>query len=131
MLRTRFAWVAVLVAVRGLHRFALREGIVGIDVASDVHPPSLPRRLPKALPVDDVLRLCVLAGYPDRVAKRRKQGSRDLAMAGGGLAELSEDSAVRDAEWLVAVDAENARGAARVRVASAIEPGSKNFMYSM
>ena len=76
------------------------------------------------MPIDDVLRLCVLAGYPDRVAKRRKQGSRDLALGGGGIAELSEDSAVRDAEWLVAVDAESAsqKGRARVRVASAIEP---------
>jgi integrase/recombinase XerD len=46
-----------LVAVRGLHRFAHREGLVGTDPARDVHPPSPPRRLPKALPVDDVLRL--------------------------------------------------------------------------
>ena len=37
------------------------------------------------MPIDEILRLCVLSGYPDRVAKRRKQGSRDLAMAGGGL----------------------------------------------
>lgn len=46
-----------LVAVRGLHRFAHREGLVAVDPARDVHPPSPPRRLPKALPVDDVLRL--------------------------------------------------------------------------
>jgi integrase/recombinase XerD len=46
-----------LVAVRGLHRFAVREGLVDTDPARDVHPPSPPRRLPKALPVDDVLRL--------------------------------------------------------------------------
>jgi integrase/recombinase XerD len=46
-----------LVAVRGLHRFAVREGIVDVDPAREVRPPSPPRRLPKALPVDDVLRL--------------------------------------------------------------------------
>jgi integrase/recombinase XerD len=46
-----------LVAVRGLHRFAVREGIVELDPAREVKPPSAPRRLPKALPVDDVLRL--------------------------------------------------------------------------
>ena len=74
------------------------------------------------LAVDAALRLCVLAGYPDRVAKRRKQGSRDLALAEGGMAELSEASAVRDAEWLVAVDAESQASRALVRVASAIEP---------
>nr|WP_170200270.1 site-specific tyrosine recombinase XerD [Saccharothrix variisporea] len=46
-----------LVAVRGLHRFAHREGITAHDPARDVRPPTPPRRLPKALPVDDVLRL--------------------------------------------------------------------------
>ncbi len=63
----------------------------------------------------------ILAGYPDRVA-RRVRGSR-LAVAGGGAAELSEASVVRDAEWMVAVDAEEARGRGMVvRLASAIEP---------
>ncbi|MGH3754402.1 MAG: site-specific tyrosine recombinase XerD [Pseudonocardiaceae bacterium] len=46
-----------LIAARGLHRFAFREGLVPADVAADVHPPSPPKRLPKALGVDDVLRL--------------------------------------------------------------------------
>lgn len=46
-----------LVAVRGLHKFAVREGLVELDAAREVKPPTAPRRLPKALPVDDVLRL--------------------------------------------------------------------------
>lgn len=46
-----------LVAVRGLHRFAQREGIVATDPAREVRPPAPPRRLPKALPVDQVARL--------------------------------------------------------------------------
>ena len=46
-----------LVAVRGLHKFSHREGSVARDVAHEVHPPTPPRRLPKALPIDDVLRL--------------------------------------------------------------------------
>jgi integrase/recombinase XerD len=46
-----------LVAARGLHRFALREGLVPADVTAEVHPPSPPKRLPKALGVHDVLRL--------------------------------------------------------------------------
>jgi integrase/recombinase XerD len=46
-----------LVAARGLHRFAFREGLVPADVAAGVHPPSPPKRLPKALGVHDVLRL--------------------------------------------------------------------------
>jgi integrase/recombinase XerD len=46
-----------LVAARGLHRFAMWEGLVPTDVAADVHPPSPPKRLPKALGVHEVLRL--------------------------------------------------------------------------
>ncbi|AGZ44236.1 site-specific tyrosine recombinase XerD [Actinoplanes friuliensis] len=44
-------------AVRGLHRFAAREGIVAHDVTRDVKPPAPPKRLPKALDVDQVTRL--------------------------------------------------------------------------
>ncbi|PXY19711.1 site-specific tyrosine recombinase XerD [Prauserella muralis] len=46
-----------LVAVRGLHRFAHADGITEHDPARDVKPPAPARRLPKALPVHDVLRL--------------------------------------------------------------------------
>ncbi|MEU4805920.1 site-specific tyrosine recombinase XerD [Actinosynnema sp. NPDC023587] len=51
-----------LVAVRGLHRFAHLEGLVPDDPARAVRPPTPPRRLPKALPVDDVLRLLDVPG---------------------------------------------------------------------
>ncbi|WP_212999912.1 site-specific tyrosine recombinase XerD [Winogradskya consettensis] len=44
-------------AVRGLHRFAAREGIAAHDVSRDVKPPTPPKRLPKALDVDQVTRL--------------------------------------------------------------------------
>jgi integrase/recombinase XerD len=52
-----------VVAVRGLHRFAARDGIVADDVARAVRPPAPPRRLPKAIPVDDVERLLEAAGF--------------------------------------------------------------------
>ncbi|MEJ2890373.1 site-specific tyrosine recombinase XerD [Actinomycetospora aeridis] len=51
-----------VVAVRGLHRFALAEGMVAVDVAREVHPPSPPRRLPKALDVTTVDRLLEARG---------------------------------------------------------------------
>jgi len=75
---------------------------------------------PKA--ADEALLIAILAGFPDRVARRKKQGSRDLALSQGGTAELAETSAVRDAPWLVAVDAELVRGRTLVRLASGIEP---------
>lgn len=52
-----------VVAARGLHRFALREGLSSSDPAAAVRPPTPPRRLPRALPLDDVLALVEAAGF--------------------------------------------------------------------
>lgn len=52
-----------VVAVRGLHRFALRDGLVPVDVSREVRPPAPPRRLPKAISVEDIERLLDAAGY--------------------------------------------------------------------
>lgn len=71
---------------------------------------------------DDALLLSVLSGFPDRVARRKSPGSRELAMAEGGGAELAETSVVRDAPWMVAATADVAFGKTKVRTASAIEP---------
>lgn len=69
---------------------------------------------------EDHLLVAILSGYPDRVARRVR--GRSLAMGGGGSAELSEDSAVRDAPFVVALDADERRGAVVVVRASGIEP---------
>jgi integrase/recombinase XerD len=46
-----------VVAVRGLHAFALADGLTAADPARAVRPPAPPRRLPKAISVADVERL--------------------------------------------------------------------------
>jgi len=51
-----------VVAVRGLHRFALLDGAVGDDVAAEVRPPTPDRRLPKAITVEQVEALLDAAG---------------------------------------------------------------------
>lgn len=51
-----------LIAVRGLHRFALAEGLTDSDVAQAVKPPTPSRRLPKSLSIDEVLALLEAAG---------------------------------------------------------------------
>lgn len=79
-----------------------------------------PRRELDPKQAEDALLLSVLAGYPDRVMKRGQ--ARTLAMAGGGFAELSEASVVRDATWMVATSADQQKGRALVRIASAIDP---------
>jgi integrase/recombinase XerD len=49
-------------AVRGLHRFAVREGLAGDDPTREIAPPTPPRRLPKALPVDQIEALLAAPG---------------------------------------------------------------------
>ncbi len=78
---------------------------------------------------DDALLISILAGYPDRVARRRnvKDEKAELLLSGGGAVPLSPSSSVRGSEFLVAVDAEERRDAAAntiriVRLASAIQP---------
>jgi integrase/recombinase XerD len=51
-----------LIAVRGLHRFAVAEGLTDLDVARAVRPPTPSRRLPKSLTIDNVLALLEGAG---------------------------------------------------------------------
>lgn len=76
-----------LVVARGLHRFAQAEGVVEVDVAREVSPPSPPQRLPKALSVDQVLRLLDSGGGDD------PRGIRDRA-----LLELLYSSGARISE---------------------------------
>ncbi len=54
-----------VVAVRGLHAFAAAEGLAGSDPASLVHPPASPRKLPRAIGVQEVERLIAAAGAGD------------------------------------------------------------------
>ena len=54
-----------VVAVRGLHAFAAAEGLAGSDPASLVHPPASPRKLPRAIGIQEVERLIAAAGAGD------------------------------------------------------------------
>lgn len=47
----------IAASIRGLHRFALRERWVKVDVAKEQRTPAADRRLPKALSVDEVVAL--------------------------------------------------------------------------
>jgi ATP-dependent helicase HrpB len=77
---------------------------------------------------EQTLLLATLAAFPDRVARRRGPGSDEVLLAGGGSARLAPECVVREAEVLVAVDAEERRGERRrpggavVRLASAATP---------
>ena len=71
-----------LVAVRGLHAFALRERWVPVDVAREVNPPAVPERLPEAISVTEVL--AVLDAPPkDTPAGLRSRALLELLYGSG------------------------------------------------
>jgi ATP-dependent helicase HrpB len=94
--------------------------------------PTVARNLLQNPDRDTAVLMSILAGYPDRVARRKAPNSEnlELMLGAGGAAELAPESVVRRDEFLVAVDAEERRGAGAgrrggatvVRLASAIEP---------
>jgi integrase/recombinase XerD len=77
-----------VVAVRGLHKFLLRDGLVEVDVAREVKPPAAPRRLPKAIAVDDIERLLDAAGYEKTPLAIRDRALLELLYGTG--ARISE-----------------------------------------
>ena len=68
-------------SVRGLHRFLAREGIEAEDPSARLRPPKLPRRLPKALTIDQVGRLLDASGpAPSSADAGDLLGLRDRAL---------------------------------------------------
>jgi integrase/recombinase XerD len=77
-----------VIAVRGLHRFAHREGLTATDPAKLVRPPTPPRRLPKAIPVSDVERLLEASGVGDTPLALRDRALLEVLYGTG--ARISE-----------------------------------------
>ena len=77
-----------VVAVRGFHRFAVREGISQVDPSAAVRPPAPAKRLPKALPLADIERILDAAGAPGTALALRDRAL--LEMLYGTGARISE-----------------------------------------
>ncbi len=77
-----------VVAVRGWHRFLALDGLAPTDAAADVRPPAQPRRLPKAISVEDVGRLIDAAGLGDGPVPLRDRALLELVYSTG--ARISE-----------------------------------------
>ena len=69
---------------------------------------------------DEGLQRALLAGFPDRLAKRRAMGKPQGLMVGGKGVQLSPDSGVRDSELFLCVEAQGASGEAFVQQASGV-----------
>lgn len=77
-----------IVAVRGFHKFMLREGLVDVDASSAVKPPTPAKRLPKALPLEDVEALLAAAGGPGTTLAKRDKALLEVLYGTG--ARISE-----------------------------------------
>ncbi len=77
-----------VIAVRGLHRFAVREGLVADDVSRDVHPPAAAKRLPKSIPLEDVELLLAAAVREETPLALRDRALLELLYGTG--ARISE-----------------------------------------
>jgi integrase/recombinase XerD len=77
-----------VVAVRGFHRFAVKDGLARLDPSVGVRPPTPAKRLPKALPLADVEAILEAAGAPGTVLALRDRALLELLYGTG--ARISE-----------------------------------------
>ncbi|MET3963763.1 integrase/recombinase XerD [Marmoricola sp. OAE513] len=77
-----------IVAVRGFHKFAVADGLAELDPSVAVRPPKPAKRLPKAIPFDDVMAIFEAAGAPGTVLALRDRAL--LEMLYGAGARISE-----------------------------------------
>jgi len=77
-----------VVAVRGFHRFAAREGLTTTDPGKDVRPPTVSQRLPKAITVGEVEAILDAAGAEGTPRALRDRALLEVLYATG--ARISE-----------------------------------------
>jgi integrase/recombinase XerD len=96
-----------MVAVRGLHAFACAQGMTEVDPARQVPPPVPPRRLPKAISVEEVERLLDASGPAVSGPAVSGPAVSGPAVSGGGLA--GDSRTLRDRALLEFLYATGAR----------------------
>ncbi len=77
-----------VVAVRGFHRFAVKDGLAIADPSVDVRPPTPAKRLPKAIALSDVEKLLEAAGAPGTTLALRDRALLEVLYGTG--ARISE-----------------------------------------
>jgi integrase/recombinase XerD len=77
-----------VVAVRGFHKFAVKDGLARTDPSSGVRPPTPAKRLPKAVALGDVERLLDAASAPGTTLALRDRALLEVLYGTG--ARISE-----------------------------------------
>lgn len=78
----------VLAGVRGIHKYWLLENLTNADPANSVKPPKAPRRLPKAITVDQVEALLNAVGGEDPIQVRDRAILELLYATGARITEI-------------------------------------------
>ncbi|HEY2947647.1 MAG TPA: site-specific tyrosine recombinase XerD [Micromonosporaceae bacterium] len=107
-------------AVRGLHRFAVRDGLTDRDPTRDLRPPSPPRRLPKALDLDQVERLLAAVDRPETPLGLRDRALLEFLYATGARISEAVGTTIDDLDL---ADRRTAGGAGQASEASQAPAG--------
>ena len=78
----------VLAGVRGIHKYWLLENLTNADPAASVKPPKAPRKLPKAISVNQVEALLKAVGGDDPIAVRDRAILELLYATGARITEI-------------------------------------------
>lgn len=77
----------ILSSIKGFHKFLVEEGMVENNVTADVNPPKLPKRLPKAISVEQMSALLAATDGDDEVRVRDKALLELLYATGARISE--------------------------------------------
>lgn len=78
----------VLAGVRGIHKYWLQENLTNADPAASVKPPKAPRRLPKAITVEQVEKLLDAVSGDDPIQVRDRAILELLYATGARITEI-------------------------------------------
>lgn len=106
----------------GAARFVLQVHDQVLDLLHETVPePNGDTAAVTSMSADEALQRCLLAAFPDRVARRREMSGRRGVMIGGRGVRLADESAVGKPELFVCVDVDAGATEALVRQASAVK----------
>lgn len=106
----------------GAAHFVLRAKDQLVELLEQIrglYPGSAAASAPKTS--DEALQRCLLAAFPDRVARRREMSGHRGVMVGGRGVKLAVESAVTEAKLFICVDVDAGGSEALVRQASGVE----------
>ena len=76
-----------LSSIKGLHKFLVEEGLLEHNVTADLNPPKLPKRLPKAISVEQMSALLAATDGEDEIRVRDKALLELLYATGARISE--------------------------------------------